>query len=129
MRKFLYITLATTLLLGVFVIAKGADQEPPETITINKLKNLYSEVEFPHSDHFDYADDCSTCHHHSDEPVSCVKCHKPIKVYRYEGIKRKTGLGLKGAYHKRCIGCHKESSGPVGCTDCHDRVKKPVPNY
>ncbi len=131
MRRLVCLAVGMVFLMGGFSITKGAEKKPPETIVIKRLENLYGEVEFPHSDHFDYVDDCSVCHHHSGKKtVSCVNCHKPFEVYKYEGSKRKTGLGLKGAYHGRCLRCHmEEESGPVGCTDCHEIRRKPVPNF
>ncbi len=122
------------LSLGIFLVFGSLKtsyaEDPPDTITIKKLENLYGEVEFPHSDHFEYTDSCSDCHHHSGEKtISCQRCHKPFKVYKYSGSKRKNGLGLKGAYHGRCLKCHEEESGPTGCTDCHERRKKPTPNF
>jgi len=131
-RLLLYLTCLAVV--GMFTLAVAQDSNPPETIVLNKLgkkfENLYGPVEFPHSDHFDYADDCSVCHHHSEgKTVSCAKCHEPFKVYHYKGAKRINGLGLKGAYHARCIGCHKEEGGPVGCTECHKRKNEPTPNF
>jgi len=87
----------------VIPLAKGGGSS--DTIVIKGLEKLYGPVEFSHGDHEELAEDCSSCHHHSDEPLACGE---------------KAGIGLKGAYHGLCIGCHKESeSGPVGCTDCH----------
>ncbi len=92
-----------------------------EVIRMDSLENLYGPVEFTHEAHMDYAGDCAVCHHHSDEPVSCSECHRKITVYHYEGAQRKTGIGLKGAYHGLCLGCHREVGGPMGCEDCHTR--------
>jgi len=119
------------LAFGCYGIVKAGEKKPPEEITIKRLQNLYGPVDFPHADHFDYVDDCSTCHHHSGgKTIACINCHKPIKFYKYQGSKRKNGIGLKAAYHMRCLGCHKEEeSGPTGCTECHERVRNPIPNF
>lgn len=92
-----------------------------DIIVIDYLKNLYGPVEFTHQAHIGYVDDCTACHHFSEEPVRCSECHQPIVVYRYEGPKRKTSIGLKGAYHGLCLGCHKDMDGPMGCEDCHEK--------
>ena len=112
--------LVLSLLAAVLVIPLAKGGGSSDTIVIKGLEKLYGPVEFSHGDHEELAEDCSSCHHHSDEPLACGECHEPISVYHYKGKERKAGIGLKGAYHGLCIGCHKENeSGPVGCTDCH----------
>ena len=99
----------------------------PETITLDILSKRYGPVEFSHRYHAEMADDCASCHHHSEKGATpaCGECHEPIIVYHYKGSERETGIGLKGAYHRQCLGCHKEmESGPVGCTDCHEKEAK-----
>ncbi len=117
---------AIAFFAGLSVLSLAYPGDVPETITLNSLVNLYGPVEFSHEDHMEIAEDCTSCHHHSEEEAaSCRECHEPIVIYHYKGIKRKTGLGLKGAYHGLCMGCHKESeSGPLGCTDCHEKRAK-----
>jgi len=92
-----------------------------DILTLDSLENLYGPVEFTHEAHMDYAGDCAVCHHFSEEPLACSECHEPLVVYRYRGPERKTGVGLKGAYHGLCLGCHQDVGGPVGCEDCHEK--------
>ena len=109
------------LIIGVIAIATGVFGL--EVIKIDLLKKRYESVEFNHGAHINYVDDCSRCHHYTQEPVKCIECHEIIEVYTYKGKKRGKGIGLKGAYHGLCLGCHKEMGGPVGCEDCHVRKK------
>jgi hypothetical protein len=103
-----------------------ATQEPPrkkkagkgpEVSILNALENRYEPVTFSHDMHALMADDCATCHHHSDpgQTLACGECHgAPFDP------KNLNMPGLKGAYHLQCMGCHREmDSGPVGCTECH----------
>lgn len=98
---------------------------PPETVVLDELVNLYGPVEFPHGMHVEVAEGCTSCHHHGGDgtsPRACKECHRPASTYRYLGARRRTGLGLKGAYHAQCLGCHRESeAGPQGCVECHVR--------
>ena len=69
------IVLAVASLLTV--PAQSAD-EPPESVEIESLANLYSTVTFDHLLHVDMAD-CSVCHHHTTgskiiDP-NCTRCH------------------------------------------------------
>ncbi|RLB04706.1 MAG: hypothetical protein DRG50_08435 [Deltaproteobacteria bacterium] len=120
------LALVATFFVSIFFITLAYPEDIPETIVLESLTNIYEPVEFSHGEHVDIADECAACHHHSEEGTpSCKKCHEPITIYRYKGAQRKTGLGLKGAYHGLCMGCHKESeSGPLGCTDCHTKKAK-----
>lgn len=96
-----------------------------EFLELSALKNLYEAVQFSHDAHVEYVGgECGICHHYSEDLLPCAECHKPFSVYRYEGPRRTTSLGLKGAYHGQCLGCHREAGGPVGCEDCHSRVEK-----
>ena len=119
------LTLMAILVTSICFMALAYSDDKPETITLDGLSNIYGPVDFSHGAHTEIADDCATCHHHSEKgsTPSCQECHEPISIYNYKGAMRTTGLGLKGAYHNQCIGCHKEAdSGPLGCTDCH--IKK-----
>lgn len=108
------------ILLGV-----GSTSHTLEYLDLAALKKLYEGVQFSHDAHIEYVGgECGICHHRSEEPLSCAQCHKPFKVYRYEGARRTTSLGLKGAYHGQCLSCHKEAGGPIGCEDCHSRAEK-----
>jgi len=106
-----------TAAVGLLTMAWASDL--PDVMSLDSLMKRYGPVEFSHEDHMEVAEDCSFCHHHSEEPVACSECHEPIAVYHYKGSARKTGLGLKGAYHGLCVRCHKDSEAPTGCTDCH----------
>lgn len=119
------LTLVSILFMSIICfIAVAYPTDTPETITMDMLINRYGSVEFSHGYHAEIADDCSSCHHHSEEgsTPACGECHEPITVYQYHGSQRETSIGLKGAYHRQCLGCHQEmESGPVGCTDCHEK--------
>ncbi len=98
-----------------------------DNLTLSSISNMFKPVQFSHGSHIDSLGDCALCHHHAegDRTAACKSCHEAAMVYVYQGSERKTGLGLKGAYHVLCVGCHKKNnSGPVGCTDCHDRARK-----
>ena len=119
------LTLVAMLFVSIICfIAVAYPTDTPETITMDILINRYGSVEFSHGYHAEIADDCSSCHHHSEEgsTPACGECHEPITIYHYEGAQRGPSIGLKGAYHRQCLGCHQEmESGPVGCTDCHEK--------
>jgi len=118
---------------AVMVVALGiwlgtSVASPPETLILDALVNLYEPVKFSHGMHAEMAEDCTTCHHHGSADAlhrSCKQCHESVFIYRYRGAERKTGLGLKGAYHTQCMGCHRENeAGPTGCLECHARRAK-----
>jgi DnaJ-class molecular chaperone len=105
-----------------------ATQEPPtkkkadtasEVLILGALEKRYEPVTFSHDRHTLMADDCATCHHHSEpgQTVACGECHgAPFDP------KNLNMPGLKGAYHLQCMGCHQETdSGPKSCTECHGR--------
>lgn len=97
--------------------------EKLDTLTLSAISHLFTPVRFSHGSHVDALHDCAVCHHHSkgNGTAACNGCHEAEMVYTYKGSERKTGLGLKGAYHVLCVGCHKKSGGPVSCDACHDR--------
>lgn len=114
--------------------------DPPDSITIDRLSELYQPVVFDHAMHLE-SYDCTTCHHHTTGDVTdnpaCSRCHpspgSKMKVgcyhchlsgYCIDGKTKPVGYhidipGLKGALHLQCLGCHNKEGGPVGCTDCH----------
>jgi len=113
---------------------------PMGGITLEALNDMdaqRSEVEFPHSAHFDY--NCKACHHTWDgeSPVlscSTSDCHDQIET-------ENDVPSFKSAFHTACIGCHKkikvdnkekekslmtsqpelQRTGPTGCTGCHPK--------
>ncbi len=92
-------------------------EKGPEVSILSALENIYEPVAFSHDMHTLMADDCATCHHHSDpgQTLACSECHGA--PFDPENLNLP---GLKGAYHLQCMGCHREmDSGPVGCTECH----------
>jgi DnaJ-class molecular chaperone len=95
---------------------KKADKGP-EVLILDALEKRYKPVAFSHDTHTLMADDCATCHHHSEpgQILACSECHGvPFDP------KNLNMPGLKGAYHLQCMGCHQKiDSGPVGCTECH----------
>jgi len=109
--------------IGVLIVSQATEeketssQNVPEVCTLGTLSKIYEPVLFSHGQHTLMAEDCATCHHHSEPGVTlaCKECHgAPFDP------KNLNMPGLKGAYHLQCMGCHQQmSSGPVGCTDCH----------
>ncbi len=98
-------------------LTKKKTGKGPEVSILSTLEKRYEPVTFSHDMHTLVADECGTCHHHSDpgETPACGECHgDPFDPQNLNM------LGLKGAYHLQCMGCHREmDSGPVGCTECH----------
>ena len=92
-----------------------------DLIYLKALSKVYQPVRFSHGYHIGLVKSCPSCHHHSeaDRTPSCGSCHDNMTVYRYLGADRKTGLGLKAAYHGLCVGCHEKGRGPVACGSCH----------
>jgi hypothetical protein len=92
-------------------------EKGPEMAILNTIEKLYEPVTFSHGVHTLMADDCATCHHHTQpgQTPACSECHgAPFDP------KNLNMPGLKGAYHLQCMGCHQEmESGPTGCTECH----------
>ncbi|MCX8021590.1 MAG: cytochrome c family protein, partial [Syntrophorhabdaceae bacterium] len=72
-----------------------------ETIYIKTIARIYNPVKFPHKKHIEISDSCDECHHYNTgKKVSpCSACHEKGPVYVYRGEERKTGTGLKRAYH------------------------------
>ena len=111
---------------------KRKPEKGPEVSVLNtvrkifeysRLEKIYEPVIFSHGMHTLVADDCATCHHHSEpgQTLACKECHgAPFDP------KNLNMPGLKGAYHLQCMGCHKETGGPRGCIECHAKkeVKK-----
>lgn len=80
-----------------------------------------------HQEHWEYAGDCSTCHHaeyttrsgskRTVKPQSCANCHtakgNPL-----------TGLSLRDAAHAKCQPCHADpfDAKIKGCDTCHART-------
>lgn len=116
----------------------------PEKVVIDKLKNQYEAVEFPHgkivrkmiSDisrnnlagvfHNEKETVCQGCHHNSPaatRPPQCSSCHG--RAFE-DGNQFKPGLS--GAYHQQCIQCHFEMKIKTpesrDCTSCHVEKKK-----
>lgn len=147
--KPLYLSVVALTLVGCWLFwvssVTAAVAEPPDTVTLDSLQELYEEVSFEHAMHQDLAS-CSCCHHHTtgDEPVDplCLRCHRhpepavqlscgSCHPQNWQVVVDGTGdepassayhidiPGLKGALHMRCLGCHREKGGPVGCQDCH----------
>ncbi len=91
----------------------------PDSVTIDKIKNLWEGVNFNHSSHSGYAESCKKCHHDGPpgEYLACGECHRTTNVIETPN----DGTSLKAAYHRQCIGCHREmGAGPTNkCTDCH----------
>ena len=122
-------TIISTLLalcVGIASYAGGekkteasSTENVPETYTLGRLAKIYEPVAFSHEAHTLMAEDCATCHHHSEagQTPSCNKCHGASSGSKESGIP-----GLKDAYHRQCMGCHREMDmGPTGCAECHTK--------
>ncbi|MCZ7584625.1 MAG: cytochrome c family protein [Deltaproteobacteria bacterium] len=90
-------------------------EKGPKTAILYHLTSMYVPVEFNHLEHTNYAESCSTCHHHHSDieaTPACRECHGlPFKTLAKPG--------LKGAYHRQCMNCHREMDGPLDCEACH----------
>jgi len=122
----------------------------PESITLDRLQNLYSAVVFDHQTHSEIYS-CDNCHHlkngssdqnhchkcHAAEMetkvVSCSVCHlEKMAAFQEKKIPQQKLTTfyhidiptLKGAMHLQCAGCHREEGGPTGCLECHDFTDK-----
>lgn len=95
-------------------------KEPPDTVELNRIAEVYEGVSFSHTEHAEMADEgCATCHHQTPPGVykKCATCHEK----RLFDENKLNVLNLKAAYHRQCITCHVEwESGPTGCTECHE---------
>jgi hypothetical protein len=118
-----------------------ADEEIPETVTIEILSNKYEGVKLPHRKiirtmvdkiennklanffHSEKGTVCQGCHHNSPAaktPPKCISCHsKPFNA------KDPFKPGMIAAYHRQCMECHKSMgiAKPVAtnCTACHQK--------
>lgn len=138
--------LIAAAVLALSATVGWAAANPPETVQLNALAQLYDEVEFDHALHTSMVEDCATCHHHTtgsaplnqecthchaggkaSAKVACSDCHAK-ETFSAQYLREKDldvaryhrdKLGLKGAYHQACMGCHREMGGPLGCQDCH----------
>ena len=94
------------------------EESIPEECNLYHIVDQYEAVQFDHSSHEGYADNCETCHHHAsgvEHTPPCRECHGKVS-----GDLRKPGL--KGAYHRQCMNCHREmEAGPMGCEECHPK--------
>ncbi|MEW5736671.1 MAG: sulfate respiration complex hexadecaheme cytochrome HmcA [Thermodesulfobacteriota bacterium] len=115
------------------------ENEVPETVTMQALKNEYGPVALPHRKivsalNRQVRDDrlasafhpseltlCQGCHHNSPAsktPPRCTSCHS---VQKGNGASMKPGA--VEAYHQQCLDCHKilNIEKAQGCTDCHKK--------
>lgn len=147
----LVVSVVIVLVVGIgWGTAEEADDAlciPMGTITLEAPDDVdaqRSEVEFPHSAHFDL--NCKVCHHTWDgeSPIlscSTSECHDLTEVPE-KGFEAGDAVRYyKSAYHSACIGCHKEikvrnktleksmaslnmelqRTGPTGCIECHPK--------
>jgi hypothetical protein len=101
---------------------KQKSEKLPETFTLSSLENMYQPVVFTHAMHAQMAEECVSCHHHSQagQTPACDECHG--EPFNPENLNMP---GLKGAYHLQCMTCHRDVGAPVGCTECHAKKAKP----
>ena len=145
----LIISILAALVVGIPQTGAARNLDLPAVVSLDKLENLYSSVEFDHEYHLDITDDCTYCHHHTVgiPPTSekCFKCHNSENVlesvacanchlaepFSARNIMEKEALrdvyhidkpGLKAAYHLNCLKCHVEMAGPSDCDGCHERT-------
>jgi len=100
----------------------------PDSVTLDKLIDIYNPVNFPHKPHAGMArmsqDSCWTCHHNTPagKPFpACDKCH--VKKFVRKNLK---SPDLKAAYHQQCLGCHKKWSHGTKCEACHAKKGAPA---
>ncbi|NNF97814.1 MAG: cytochrome c3 family protein [Desulfobacteraceae bacterium] len=153
MSRGLIVCLSAALIFGTAVgIAGGSDEMCVPMGDISLVAPIdepkRSEVNFPHTAHFDLS--CKQCHHTWDgvDPISgCMAsgCHDLSESPGKSEDKALKGLPeiryYKKAYHQQCIGCHQDiksknaalersnlmleeplpSAGPTGCVECHPK--------
>jgi len=102
--------------------------QPPDTVVIDVLEDLYGPTKFPHKKHLHMASttfDCAECHHYTppnvNSPVPCKDCHSPYEMRQDIEL-----VGLKAAYHRRCLTCHAQWSNNTNCELCHVSKDKEV---
>lgn len=135
---------STSVVLAALLTTAMAGVDPPATVTIDYLAELYEPVDFDHEKHLAMYS-CGSCHHHTTgdaaQSESCLKCHSSsgqvgdvacsgchkigFPASGYIGAEAENDIyhidkpGLKGALHLQCRGCHSSEGAPVGCDDCH----------
>jgi len=125
MRKAIIISVMALCIALIVVTYAGGEKKTEasssegmsETLSLGRVAKIYGPVTFSHGMHSLVAEDCATCHHHSQagQTPACSKCHGASSESKQSGIP-----GLKDAYHRQCIGCHREMDmGPTGCAECH----------
>lgn len=117
---------ACILGVGLFLpgeILNGADEdsfpEIPENISLESLKNIFQQVNFPHRDHAHMSalgEGCITCHHYADDEIydPCADCHTNDPDDLNSGIP-----SLNAAFHRKCLSCHRGWSVSNVCGTCH----------
>ena len=121
------LALCVCLVIASYKANTYSSENGPETCTLGTLAKIYEPVEFSHGMHTLVADDCATCHHHSQagQTPSCNKCHG-VSL----SSKESSMPGLKNAYHRQCMGCHREMDmGPTGCMECHTKRTNATPPF
>ena len=103
-KKMLYGDIVFALAAVLSNPAQSAD-EPPESVAIGSITNLYSTVIFDHLLHVDMAD-CSVCHHHTTGTKiidqNCTRCHTA-------GGKQDAAVFNSGRPYT------------ISCRDCHEK--------
>jgi hypothetical protein len=123
----------------------SSQKSVPDVILLDSLADQYEAVEFDHSMHISFAEDCSQCHHQHIAEMECDMCHaitastfKKSVVNSFLSCRdchetfdpNQPGLiGLKGAYHRACFQCHQGMGSvgldPKGCTEsCHAKMNR-----
>ncbi len=107
-------------LVVVVISSLALAQDPPSTIKIDRIENLYKASNFDHKGHVEVSDSCKTCHHTYKKgagPVKpCFDCHKAEVDENNPEM-----IGYKGALHLQCMGCHKENGIDNSCVSCHEK--------
>ncbi len=141
--KWLSFLLVLMFACTVAMVVAAADQQAPETITIQSTlwpQLTKGPVTFNHKKHnVDYKVSCAECHHvyqdgkntwkEGDPVKKCQECHTEPTVQMEKKLPPdQQKLNLKIAFHTNCQECHKkhkkdnpESKAPVTCAGCHPK--------
>ena len=86
------------------------------------LVEMYGPAPYDHELHQIFVEDCSFCHHFSeDRTPPCDECH--AAPFNPDNLNKP---GASHVYHLRCISCHKEEQmGPIDCLGCHHKADVP----